>query len=104
MLTIDDAKNAALAFLMGEWELSESDRVWLDILDARLMNNGRWHVVEIGIKDLPDKWVFQVYEEGTCDPCYSFISPHKGGDTGAGLAPLPEPLAIALEEERGGHI
>jgi hypothetical protein len=104
MLTPDDAKTAALSFLMGEWELSENERSWLDVLDARLMNNGRWHVVEIGVKDLPDKWVFQVYEEGTCDPCYTFISPYKNSDVTEGLETVPEPLAIALQEEREGHI
>ncbi len=104
MITLDDAKTSALGFLMGEWEFSESDRAWLNVLDARPINNGRWYVVEIGVKDLPDKWVFQVYEEGTCDPCYTFVSPFKNSDVTARLDTLPEPIAIALEQEREGHI
>ncbi|MEG3436989.1 hypothetical protein V0288_07640 [Pannus brasiliensis CCIBt3594] len=104
MITVDDAKISALEFLTGEWELSEIDRAWLEVLDARLLNNGRWYVVEIGVKDLPDKWVLQIYEEGNCDPCYTFVSPYKDGDISAGLESLPESLSIALQEERNGHI
>jgi hypothetical protein len=104
MVTIDDAKVSALDFLMGEWELSENEQEWLNILDVRLLPNGRWYVVEIGVKNLPDKWVMQIYEEGECDPCYTFVSPFKDNDVTANLESLPPPLAIALEKERSGYI
>jgi hypothetical protein len=104
MITVTDAKTSALDFLMEEWEFSEIDRECLDILDARLMTNARWYVVEIGVKGLPDKWVFQIYEEGDCDPCYTFVSPFKNGDITTDLEKVTENLAIALKKERGGYI
>lgn len=92
-----NAENIALDFLMAEWEFSSADREWFSILSARPIGEN-WYVVEIGVEGLPDKWIFQVYDTGNCDPNYTFISPMS--DIDSDLDELPERIAQVLLSER----
>jgi hypothetical protein len=65
---VTEAEQLALAFLMEDLEIPEDDREFFSVLASRLTDND-WYVVEVGIEGLPDKWVFQVFNTGECDPC-----------------------------------
>ncbi|ACK70804.1 conserved hypothetical protein [Gloeothece citriformis PCC 7424] len=104
MLSLSNTEQIALNFLMEEWELSSHEREWFLVVNSRKIPESWWSIVEIGLKDLPDKWVIQVYDDGECDPCYTFVSPFSNQNLTAHLAHLPEKIAIALEAERKGYI
>ncbi len=84
---------------MAEWDISEEEKKWYTILGARLVTD-MWYIVEIGVEGLPDKWVFQVFDTGYCDPNYSFLSPIRATDGTADLAELPKSIAHAIASER----
>ncbi len=104
MITIEEAGKLAIDFLMEEWNLPQEQREWFVIKDSRTIPDSWWYIVEIGLKNLPDKWVLQVYEEGECDPCYTFVSPYSKQAVETDLAKVPVLLAEALKRERCGHI
>ncbi|WP_013324065.1 hypothetical protein [Gloeothece verrucosa] len=104
MFSLLDAEKAALNFLMEEWELPTQDQDWFRVVNSRKIPNSWWSIVEIGIKNLPDKWVIQVFDDGECDPCYTFVSPFSDEKISTHLAELPAKIAIALQKEREGHI
>ncbi|MEM8778123.1 MAG: hypothetical protein AAGF26_04475 [Cyanobacteria bacterium P01_G01_bin.49] len=104
MISLSDAEKKAIDFILEEWELSQPERDWFVINDSKTISDRWWHIVEVSVKDLPDKWVIQVYEDGECDPCYTFSSPFSETEINAKLETLPEALAIALKEEREGYI
>ncbi|ACK66849.1 conserved hypothetical protein [Rippkaea orientalis PCC 8801] len=104
MISLQDAEKLAIDFLMNEWELSESERDWFLVVKSRSIPDSWWYIVEVAIKDLPDKWVIQVYEDGECDPCYTFTSPFYKSNTTIQLTQLPQGIAEVLKEERSGYL
>ncbi len=103
MVTQLDAKQLAINFLADDFELQDEEQEWLTVVDSRLVNEG-WYIVEVGVEGLPDKWVVQVYENGECDPCYTFISPILASEITTDLEEIPEGIAMAIESERAGQI
>ncbi|MEM8603189.1 MAG: hypothetical protein AAGF24_05085 [Cyanobacteria bacterium P01_H01_bin.121] len=97
-LTQADAEQIALEFLTDEWQLSAEDAEWFSILSCRWIGEC-WYVAEVGIEGLPDKWVFQIFDTGYCDPNYTFASPIKDGSTDD-LPGFPDRLAEIVAEER----
>ena len=102
MIDPTEAERIAFSFLMVEWDIPEEDQEWFTILGARLVTD-MWYIVEIGLEGLPDKWVFQVYDTGYCDPNYSFTSPIMVENGTTDLAELPERIAKAIASERSNH-
>ncbi|BAY20359.1 hypothetical protein NIES2100_01000 [Calothrix sp. NIES-2100] len=102
LLTATDAGNIALEFLMAEWNISESDREWFIILNSRLIGES-WYIVELGVAGFPDRWFIQVYDNGACDPNYTFISPIRGSDGYIDLVDLPHLVAEVLVSERNAR-
>ncbi|NJL57550.1 hypothetical protein HC928_22290 [bacterium] len=98
-LTATQAEAIALTFVSNEWELSEDDRDWFTVLSSRFVGES-WYVVELGIEGLPDKWVFQVYDTGVCDPNYTFVTPVSASELDTGLSDFPEHLAEVVTLER----
>lgn len=94
-----EAEKLAINFLMAEWDIDKDDQEWFAILNSRLTKEG-WYIVEIGVEGLPDKWVIQVYDNGDCDPNYTFASPISASDGTADLEELPERLASVIASER----
>ncbi|MEL7036495.1 MAG: hypothetical protein AAFO04_12860 [Cyanobacteria bacterium J06592_8] len=103
MVTQLDAKQLAIDFLAEDLGLLDEEKEWLTVLDSRLIDDG-WYIVEVGVEGLPDKWVVQVYENGECDPCYTFISPVLAAEITTDLEDLPEGIVMAIESERAGQI
>ncbi len=103
MLTVAEAKELALDFLVQDFELSTEERDWFTVLDARSVDNC-WYIVEVGLEGLPDKWILQVYEHGECDPCYTFVSPLTGSNETADLVELPEGIAKAVAADRANQL
>lgn len=100
MLNQTEANQVAVDFLMTEWELSDDDREWFAVLNSRAVQQS-WYVVEVGVEGLPDRWVFQVYDTGECDPNYTFVSPVAGATSDTSdLEELPEKIADAIASER----
>ncbi len=97
--SIEDVGELAIAFLMTDLEIPPDDQDWFTVLAARPIGP-TWHVVEIGVEGLPDKWIIQVYDTGDCDPSYTFWSPVKSTEADTGLDDLPEAIAHALATER----
>lgn len=104
MISLTDAEKKAIDFIIEEWELSQEERAWFTIDNSKTISDKWWHIVEVSIKDLPDKWVIQVYDDGECDPCYTFTSPFSETAINTKLDALPKGLATALQEERKGYI
>lgn len=98
-MTPTEAEQLGLNFLIGEWDISKDDQEWFAILASRLIKDG-WYIVEIGVEGLPDKWVVQVYDNGECDPNYTFTSPVSAADGTADLVELPESIAEVIASER----
>ena len=99
MIDSTEAEQLALSFIMAEWDISEADQQWFNILSARIVTD-MWYIVEIGVEGLLDKWAIQVFDTGYCDPNYSFISPIRAADGTTDLAQLPERIAQAIASER----
>lgn len=104
MISQTDAERCAIDFLMAEWELPETERNWFFVVKSRAVPDSWWYFIEISIKDLPDKWVIQVFEDGECDPCYTFNSPFTESDKMSRLEALPQRLVTVLKEERSGYL
>lgn len=98
-LMATEAEQIALNFLKDEWSLSVDEQEWLTVLTSRLIGES-WYVVEIGVEGLPDKWIFQVYDTGACDPSYTFYSPIKSGVDVGDLDEFPTRLVEVLLMER----
>ncbi|GAX43789.1 hypothetical protein NIES4075_48040 [Tolypothrix sp. NIES-4075] len=102
LLTSIDAGQIALEFLMADWNISEPNREWFTIFNSRLIGES-WYIVELGIAGFPDRWFIQVYDNGECDPNYTFISPMRGSDGYVDLMDLPELVAEVLVSERNAR-
>lgn len=102
LLTSIDAGQIALEFLMADWNISEANREWFTIFNSRLIGES-WYIVELGIAGFPDRWFIQVYDNGECDPNYTFISPMRGSDGYVDLMDLPELVAEVLLSERNAR-
>lgn len=99
MISQEQAEEFALEFLMDDWEVPEDDRDWFAVKESRLISEG-WYIVELEMPGYPDKWVIQVYDDGDCDPCYTFVSPVSASEATADLAELPESLVELLLHDR----
>ena len=104
MISLSEAEQKAINFIVEEWELSAQEKELLTIENSRKIDDKWWYIVEVAVNHLPDKWVMQVYDDGECDPCYTFVSPFSESEKLANLDNLPQKLALALKEERIGHI
>ncbi len=104
MISLSEAEQNALEFIVEEWELSNQEKELLTVTNSRKIDDKWWYIVEVQVNALPDKWVMQVYDDGECDPCYTFVSPFSEGEISANLEKIPQKLALALKEERMGHI
>ncbi|MGK7938990.1 MAG: hypothetical protein AB4062_02295 [Crocosphaera sp.] len=104
MISLSEAEQKAIEFIVEEWQLSNQEKDLLTIEDSRKIDDKWWYIVEVAVNNLPDKWVMQVYDDGECDPCYTFVSPFSESEKSANLDNLPKKLALALKEERTGHI
>lgn len=102
LLTSIDAGQIALEFLMADWNISEPNREWFTIFNSRLIGES-WYIVELGIAGFADRWFIQVYDNGECDPNYTFISPMRGSDGYVDLMDLPELVAEVLVSERNAR-
>jgi hypothetical protein len=102
LLTSIDAGQIALEFLMADWNISEPNSEWFTIFNSRLIGEC-WYIVELGIAGFPDRWFIQVYDNGECDPNYTFISPMRGSDGYVDLMDLPELVAEVLVSERNAR-
>jgi hypothetical protein len=102
LLTSIDAGQIALEFLMADWNVSEPNREWFTIFNSRLIGEC-WYIVELGIAGFADRWFIQVYDNGECDPNYTFISPMRGSDGYVDLMDLPELVAEVLGSERNAR-
>ena len=101
-LSTTDAEALALEFLLEDLEIPDDDRDFFSVISAR-ETGSEWYVVEIGVAGLPDKWILQVFDTGTCDPCYTFNSPMPGGED-ADLQEFPESIAKAIAAERSSGL
>ena len=104
MISLSEAEQNAINFIIEEWELSLEEKNWFETKNSKKIDDKWWYIVEVFVKNLPDKWVIQVYDDGECDPCYTFVSPFSKEEKLANLDTLPKKLASALQEERMGHI
>ncbi|MBW4666441.1 MAG: hypothetical protein KME60_03090 [Cyanomargarita calcarea GSE-NOS-MK-12-04C] len=102
LLTSTDAGQIALEFLMADWNVSEFDREWFNIVNSRLIG-ASWYMVELAVEGLPDRWFIQVYDTGECDPNYTFISPIRGSEGYVDLTHLPHLVAEVLVSERNAR-
>ncbi|MFH7029126.1 MAG: hypothetical protein ACHBN1_27970 [Heteroscytonema crispum UTEX LB 1556] len=102
LLTATDAGQIALEFLMADWNVSELNEEWFTIFNSRLVGQS-WYIVELGVEGLPDRWYIQVYDNGECDPNYTFISPIRGSDGYADLTDIPDLVAEILVSERNSR-
>jgi hypothetical protein len=100
-LSITEVGEIAIDFLMQDLEIPTDDQDWFAVLAIRPMGES-WHVVEVGVEGLPDKWVLQVYDTGECDPSYTFNSPVSATEADTGLEDMPEAIAQLLATERIG--
>ncbi|EDX87000.1 hypothetical protein S7335_4707 [Synechococcus sp. PCC 7335] len=98
MVTITEAEELAMTFLMDDLEISVEDQSFFLVISARETGSS-WTVVEIGVAGLPDKWVLQVFDTGQCDPCYTFVSPMPKGED-ADLSEFPSRIAEVVAAER----
>lgn len=99
LLTSTDAGQIALEFLMADWNISEDDRQWFNVVNSRLIGQS-WYAVELAVEGLPDRWFIQVYDTGECDPNYTFVSPMRGLEAYTDLSNLPHIVAEVLVCER----
>ena len=104
MISLSEAEQKAIEFIVEEWELSEQEKELFSIEKSRKIDDKWWYIVEVTVNSLPDKWVIQVYEDGDCDPCYTFVSPFSKQEHSNNLEQIPNKLALAIQEERKGHI
>ncbi len=104
MISLSEAEQKAIDFIVEEWELSDQEKDLFTVKNSRKINDKWWYIVEVTVSDLPDKWVLQVYDDGECDPCYTFVSPFSEAENSANLEAIPQKLALAIKEERIGHI
>ncbi len=104
MISLAEAEKKAIEFIVEEWDLLSEVKDLFLVENSRRIDDKWWYIVEISVKNLPDKWVIQVYDDGECDPCYTFVSPFSEAEKSANLEGLPQKLASALQEERRGHI
>ncbi|MDJ0508027.1 MAG: hypothetical protein QNJ64_02040 [Crocosphaera sp.] len=104
MISLSEAEQKAVNFIVEEWELSAQEKQLLMIEKSRKIEDKWWYIVEVTVNNLPDKWVMQVYDDGECDPCYTFVSPFSEAQNSASLDHIPQKLALAIKEERIGHI
>lgn len=98
-ITAAQARHIAFDFLINEWELSADERDWFLVLACRTID-AAWHIVEIGVEGLPDKWIFQVFDTGYCDPNYTFTAPVHALESSAGLTDMPDRIAEIIQFER----
>jgi hypothetical protein len=99
LLTSTDAGQIALEFLMAEWNVLEENREWFAIVNSRLIGQS-WYIVELAVPGFPDRWYVQVYDNGACDPDYTFLSPIRGSQEYMNLNQLPSLVAEVLVSER----
>lgn len=104
MISLVEAEKKAIEFIVEEWELSEQEKELFFVEKSRRIDDKWWYIVEVKVNNLPDKWVIQVYDDGDCDPCYTFVSPFSESEKTKQLDNIPQRLALALQEERTGHI
>ena len=104
MISLSEAEQYAIEFIRDEWELSDQEKNLFVINNSRKIDDKWWYMVEVTVNNLPDKWVVQVYDDGDCDPCYTFVSPFSEQEKSTYLDKLPNKLALAVQEERKGHI
>ncbi|MDJ0600182.1 MAG: hypothetical protein QNJ37_15245 [Crocosphaera sp.] len=104
MISLVEAEQKAIEFIAEEWELSDQEKELFFIEKSRKIDDKWWYIVEVKVNNLPDKWVIQVYDDGDCDPCYTFVSPFSEAEKSNHLDHIPQKLALALQEERLGHI
>lgn len=97
------AEHLAFEFLSEEWLLSPIDQGWLILLTSRYTDN-HWYIVELGVQGSPDRWIIQVYDNGECDPNYTFDSPLTGHKDNANLSRYPQRIADMIYTERNGWL
>ncbi len=101
-LTSTDAGQIALEFLLADWNIPEDYRDWFTIFNSRLTGEF-WYIVELGVEGFPDKWFIQVYDTGSFDPNYTFISPISGSEGYLDLKDIPDIIADVLVAERNSR-
>ena len=104
MISLSEAEQKAIELITDEWELSDQEKNLFVINNSRKIDDKWWYMGEVTVNNLPDKWVVQVYDDGDCDPCYTFVSPFSEQEKSTYLDKLPNKLALAVQEERKGHI
>lgn len=101
-LAANEAGALALSFLLEDLDIPTDEQDYFAILSSQRLGT-EWHIVEVGVEGLPDKWVIQVYDNGECDPCYTFISPVSASEQDPDLEDFPESIADRIAAERKSH-
>jgi hypothetical protein len=105
MISITEAEASAVEFLVSDLGIPEDEQDWFSAINSRLIQDGYgWYVVELGVSGLPDKWIIQVYDNGECDPSYTFFSPLDKSATEDDLDEYPESIAKAIAKERQNQL
>lgn len=105
MISITEAEELAVEFLVSDLEIPEDDCDWFSVINSRLIQEGYgWYIIELGVAGLPDKWIIQVYDNGECDASYTFFSPLGISATEDDLAEYPESIARAISTERQNQL
>ncbi|HEY9623711.1 MAG TPA: hypothetical protein V6C78_25360 [Crinalium sp.] len=102
-LSIAEAEQLALDFLMTEWDINSEDQEWFSVLNTR-QTGENWYIVEIGVEGLPDKWFIQVYDTRECDPNYTFNSPMNVADFFSDINELPDRISHVIAAERSAGV
>lgn len=99
LLNAAEASKIALDFLFEEWTIDPEERDWFAIISCRPVGES-WYIVEIAVEGFPDRWFIQVYDNGECDPNYTFMSPIDGLQTSCDMQNIPTIIAEVLVSER----
>lgn len=99
-ITLIDAEQQAFDFLMEDLKIFPDHQEWFTLLSSRLIKES-WYVVEIGVAELPDKWIIQVYDSG-CDPSYTFSSSMPATEDTDLAIPQQITDLLTIERRAGG--
>ena len=99
MIDSQTAEKLAFDFLTSQWSVPVADRNWFAIAAIRSLGEDGYDV-EIGIDGFPDRWIIEVYDNGSCESDYEFITPIRDSEANSDLEALPDWIAQVLIAER----
>jgi hypothetical protein len=102
LLNAAEASKIALDFLFEEWSIDQEDKDWFTVISCRPVGEN-WYIVEVAVEGFPDRWFIQVYDNGECDPNYTFMSPINGFKSSFDMQNIPTIVAEVLVSERNNR-